>query len=38
LPLRSRVKFQLKWFIDTVIWRLGDGVAGCGVALPFICD
>ncbi len=28
LPLPSRVKLQVKWFIDTVIWRLGDGIAG----------
>jgi ATP:ADP antiporter, AAA family len=28
LPLPSRVKLQAKWFIDTVVWRLGDGLAG----------
>ena len=28
LPLPSRVKLQAKWFIDTVIWRFGDGLAG----------
>ena len=28
LPLPSRIKFQVKWFIDTVIWRMGTGVAG----------
>jgi ATP:ADP antiporter, AAA family len=28
LPLPVRVKFQAKWFIDTVIWRMGDGIAG----------
>ncbi len=28
LPLPDRVKLQVKWFIDTVIWRMGDGVAG----------
>ena len=33
LPLPSRVKFQVKWFIDTVIWRLGDGLAGLTVLL-----
>jgi len=27
------VKFQVKWFIDTVIWRLGDGLAGLTVLL-----
>jgi hypothetical protein len=33
LPLPSRVKFQVKWFIDTVIWRMGDGFAGVTVLL-----
>ncbi|HEY4901066.1 MAG TPA: Npt1/Npt2 family nucleotide transporter [Terriglobales bacterium] len=28
LPLPNRVKLQAKWFIDTVVWRLGDGLAG----------
>ena len=28
LPLPHRLKLQTKWFIDTVIWRLGDGLAG----------
>ena len=28
LPLPARLKFQVKWFIDTVIWRMGDGIAG----------
>ncbi len=28
LPLAHHVKLQAKWFIDTVIWRLGDGLAG----------
>ncbi len=28
LPLPARVKLQVKWFIDTVVWRLGDGIAG----------
>ena len=28
LPLAHRVKLQAKWFIDTVIWRMGDGLAG----------
>ncbi len=28
LPLAHRLKLQAKWFIDTVIWRLGDGLAG----------
>lgn len=28
LPLVTSVKLQVKWFIDTVIWRFGDGLAG----------
>src|SRR6266478_4962000 len=28
LPITARVKLQVKWFIDTVIWRLGDGLSG----------
>ena len=28
LPLPNRVKLQAKWFIDTVVWRVGDGLAG----------
>ena len=28
LPIPSHVKLQVKWFIDTVIWRLGDGLSG----------
>lgn len=28
LPLPHRVKLQAKWFIDTVVWRMGDGLAG----------
>jgi ATP:ADP antiporter, AAA family len=28
LPLPARLKFQVKWFIDAVIWRMGDGIAG----------
>ncbi len=31
LPMPARVKFQVKWFIDTVIWRTGDGIAGLTV-------
>lgn len=31
LPLPARVKFQVKWFIDTVIWRMGDGIAGLAI-------
>src|SRR5205085_11730110 len=33
LPLPGRLKLQVKWFIDTVIWRLGDGVSGLAVLL-----
>jgi AAA family ATP:ADP antiporter len=33
LPLAHRVKLQAKWFIDTVIWRLGDGFAGVVVLI-----
>jgi AAA family ATP:ADP antiporter len=28
LPLATRVKLQVKWVIDTVVWRLGDGLSG----------
>ena len=28
LPVPSDIKFQVKSFIDTVIWRAGDGLAG----------
>src|SRR6201984_328558 len=28
LPIHAGVKLQIKWFIDTVIWRLGDGLSG----------
>jgi AAA family ATP:ADP antiporter len=31
LPLPARLKFQVKWFVDTVIWRMGDGVAGLAI-------
>src|SRR5258708_12799077 len=27
LPIAARVKLQVKWFIDTVIWRIGDGLS-----------
>jgi AAA family ATP:ADP antiporter len=33
LPLPHRVKLQAKWFIDTVVWRLGDGLAGVVVLI-----
>ena len=33
LPLPARIKLQVKWFIDTVIWRLGDGLSGLAVLL-----
>jgi ATP:ADP antiporter, AAA family len=28
LPIATRLKLQVKWFIDTVVWRLGDGLSG----------
>ncbi len=31
--LPSRVKLQVKWFIDTVIWRMGTGLGGVTVLL-----
>jgi len=33
LPLPAKVKLQGKWFIDTVIWRLGDGLSGLTVLI-----
>lgn len=33
LPLPNRVKLQAKWFIDTVVWRVGDGLAGVVVLI-----
>lgn len=33
LPLPARLKLQVKWCIDTVIWRVGDGLAGLTVLL-----
>lgn len=33
LPLSARIKLQVKWFIDTVIWRLGDGLSGLTVLI-----
>src|SRR5205807_2121172 len=33
LPLSARIKLQVKWFIDTVIWRMGDGLAGLVVLI-----
>ena len=33
LPLPAKVKIQVKWFIDTVIWRLGDGLSGLTVLI-----
>jgi AAA family ATP:ADP antiporter len=31
LPLPHALKLRAKWFIDTVVWRLGDGLAGVAV-------
>lgn len=33
LPLPNQVKLHAKWFIDTVIWRLGDGLSGIVVLI-----
>jgi AAA family ATP:ADP antiporter len=33
LPVAPRLKMQVKSFIDTVIWRAGDGLAGLGVLI-----
>jgi len=33
LPIPAGVKLQIKWFIDTVIWRLGDGLSGLVVLI-----
>ncbi len=33
LPISTRVKLQVKWFIDTVIWRMGDGLSGLTVLI-----
>ncbi len=33
LPMPHSVKLQAKWFIDTVVWRLGDGLAGVVVLI-----
>ncbi len=33
LPVPSNIKLQVKSFIDTVIWRFGDGLAGLTVLL-----
>jgi ATP:ADP antiporter, AAA family len=35
LPIPARVKLHVKWFIDTVIWRLGDGLSGV-IVLIFV--
>lgn len=28
LPIATGVKLRVKWFIDTIIWRMGDGLSG----------
>jgi AAA family ATP:ADP antiporter len=33
LPLPHYARVQAKWFIDTVVWRLGDGLAGLVVLI-----
>jgi AAA family ATP:ADP antiporter len=33
LPLPARIKIRVKWFIDTVVWRMGDGLSGLTVLI-----
>jgi ATP:ADP antiporter, AAA family len=33
LPISAGVKLQVKWLIDTVIWRMGDGLSGVIVVI-----
>jgi ATP:ADP antiporter, AAA family len=33
LPLPQQAKLKAKWFIDTVVWRFGDGLAGVAVLI-----
>ena len=33
LPVPKTIKLHAKWFIDTVIWRMGDGLAGMTVLI-----
>jgi AAA family ATP:ADP antiporter len=33
LPVPHSLKLRAKWFIDTVVWRLGDGLAGVTVLI-----
>lgn len=33
LPVVARLKLQVKWFIDTVIWRAGDGLAAAALLM-----
>lgn len=33
LPIPTRIKLRVKWFIDTVIWRMGDALAGFTVLI-----
>jgi AAA family ATP:ADP antiporter len=33
LPVPSSIKLHAKWFIDTVVWRLGDGLSGITVLI-----
>lgn len=37
LPVPFATKVQAKSFIDTVVWRLGDGIAGVGVLIATNC-
>ncbi len=31
VPVAARMKVQVKWFIDTVLWRAGDGIAAASL-------
>jgi ATP:ADP antiporter, AAA family len=33
LPVPSSIKLHAKWFIDTVVWRMGDGLSGLTVLI-----
>jgi AAA family ATP:ADP antiporter len=37
LPVPSSIKLHAKWFIDTVVWRLGDGLSGITVLIFATC-
>lgn len=33
LPIPTRIKLRVKWFVDTVVWRAGDCAAGIAVLI-----